>query len=228
MINRIVTFKYRAQLIMLLIVSLASSSCAASPSTVFQQSVCAPPCWSGIVPGHTSPAAGLDLLASAPEIDHSTLADHGEALSKGREAWRFNPGFAERYGRMYFDTERIYIVELWVYESLSLSRFVKELGEPQSISTISGWADTKWMSVTILYPEQGVALTSFDSWFWPDRPFVDIGPKLKIENVYYFEPGALLDLETLWKIFPPPDVETVQESLQEWSGYGEYTYTEWE
>jgi hypothetical protein len=129
---------------------------------------------------------------------------------------------------MYFDTERIYIIELWIDESLSLSRFVEELGEPHSISPISGWADSKWMHVTILYPGQGVALTSFDSWFWPDRPFVDIRPKLRIENVYYFEPGALLDLKTLWRIFPPPDVETVQESLQEWSGYGEYTYAEWE
>jgi len=211
-----------------LVFTFITSSCALETSTVFKQSVCSPPCWNGIVPGHTGSIEGIEILAGVPEINQSTLASHEHNDGRGYHAWLFNSSVAQFSGRAYFDKDGIYVVDLWLDNPITLKRFVEELGEPGLVSPISGWADSKYILITILYPEKGIALTSFDPWFWPDRPFVKVKPNLRIEDIYFFEPSAFFEPDTYYEIYSlASDDETIQESLQEWSGYGDYTYAEW-
>jgi hypothetical protein len=204
-------------------IALVLTCCQRRVSTVLDDPDCSPPCWNEIVPGVTSPEEALSYLSSSPEIDQGNKEFE---ISRGYWSWLFTPGYSESSGRIYFNELNVYEIALGFDRPVPINKIIEIYGDPQFVSFISGWADTKWMLFVFLYPDRGIALKSFDFWFWPDRDDVRIGQATKIEEIYFFEPGMLWDENTLSRIFLlDADESTVQESLQDWHGYGRYQYT---
>jgi len=189
---------------------------------------CNPPCWEGITPGQTTSTIGFGFLSGVPEISQSTLARIDNEKGIGYYAWHFTQRTAEDYGRAYFDNDSIYIINLDLKRKLPLSRFIEEFGEPDIVIPHSCWAETKWEHVVVLYQDIGIALVSFDPWIRPERSSVNIQPKFKIEEVFYYDPLSFYIPGTFYKISDSPDIELVKENLQDWHGYGEYNYIECE
>jgi hypothetical protein len=147
-------------------------------------------------------------------------------ISRGYWSCGFEPGYLESGGRIYFNESAVYEIGLRFDRPEAITRIIEIYGEPQYVSFISGWADSKWVIFVFLYPDRGIALKSFDGWFWPDRDDVEIGKAFKVEEIYFFEPGMLWAEDTLYGIFlRNADESTIRESLQKWQGYGNYQYT---
>ena len=189
---------------------------------------CFHPCWEGISPGQTTSNDGFGFLSEVAEINQSTLTRIDNENGTGYYAWRFTQRTAEDSGRAYFDSNGIYIINLDLKRKLPLSRFIEEIGEPDIVIPYSCWAETKWEHIVVLYQDMGIALVSFDPWIRPERSSVNIKPKFKIEEVFYYDPPSLYKSGTFYKISDSPDIELVKENLQNWHGYGEYNYIECE
>ena len=118
-------------------------------------------------------------------------------------------------GLLQFDTNR----------NVSIDEMLVFYGEPELILVVSGMSDSRWLNVFWIYPSKGVILELFDSWWKPEGNMVEITPKMKVSDVYYFDPNAY---ETLLKreiLLSPYDLELVQKSIIPWKGYGSVPYS---
>jgi len=220
--------KLKYRILLILCVLFITPSCTSKSSTIFDHSVCKAPCWGGVTPGITYKDDGVGAISEVPKINRISLDILNNDIGEGLIVWQFHYSVPEKYGKAYFENDEIYLINLELERKIPISRFIEEFGDPNAIIPYSCWAETKWEHIVLLYTDMGLALTSFDPWIWPDRSFAKIRPNFTIEEVFYYEPSSFFDPGIFYKISDAPFPESIQESLQEWHGYGMYNYIECE
>lgn len=195
---------------------------------MFDHSVCKAPCWGGVYPGITHKDDGVGSISEVPFITRGSLDILESENGEGHIVWQFNLSVPEKYGTAYFENDEIYLINLELKRKIPVSRFIEEFGDPNAIIPYSCWAETKWEHIVFLYTDLGLALTSFDPWIRPDRSFAEIRHNFKIEEVFYYEPSSFFYPGVFYRVSDAPLPEEIQESLQEWHGYGMYNYIECE
>lgn len=190
---------------------------------ILDDTSCEPPCWQSITPGETISQDALAKLSSIREIN-SNIVQTPILLDEARsyDSWVFSSKVKERGGDILFINNIVVKMSITL-DSVNFSEMMKHVGEPEQVSVISGWADTQWLVIVLLYPNQGTAIKHYDSWWRPSNGYAEIKPTTKVTEIIYFDSNYYDDLLHLGEIIKE-NYEVIIKSLQPWSGYGEVLY----
>ena len=207
---------------LLLVVGLLGA-CIVKPSVILEDTSCKPPCWKNIQPGKSTPDVVMEILQEMETIP-SELAIKNSSSIQGTQcvSWSFKSGTRESGGWIYFLDNTVSLIKFDVGGSITLGELVSHLGEPEELFVVSGWADSKWLSIILLYPTLGVSVKHFDSYIRSEKDFVEVSEDIPVSNLYYFDPkryDRLLYSTYLLGYYA--DESTIKESIQPWRGFGE-------
>ncbi len=202
------------------------AGCQAKKSILLEDTLCEPPCWQNITPGVSSSEDALNtlrettLLASTPSDVPRKIDDVWSDSS-----WVFLDSLSEESGRITYFNDRVAYIRFYVNNNLRINEMITCYGEPELLSAISGWNDSRWLEVRWIYPTQGVLITHFDHNWRPEGNYASITPDLPVYDVYYFDPD-LYDTLVETVFFQLTKQEVVEESIQPWVDYGLVPFTE--
>lgn len=202
------------------------AGCQAKKSILLEDTLCPYPCWQNITPGVSSREDALKilrettLLASTPSAIPRKI-DNVQSDS----SWVFIDSLSEESGRITYFNDRVAYIRFHVNNNLRLGEMIDYYGEPELLSVISGWNDSRWLEVGWIYPTQGVLIIHFDHNWRPKGNYASITPDLPVYDVYYFDPNLYDTLvETVFFQLARPEI--IQESILPWVDYGLVPYTE--
>lgn len=206
----------------ILVVGLLGA-CIVKPSVILEDTSCKPPCWKNIHPGISTPDVVMEILQEMETIP-SELAIKNSGSIQGTQcvSWSFKSGTRESGGWIYFLDNTVSLIKFDVGGSISLGELVSHLGKPDELLVVSGWADSKWLSIILLYPTLGVSIKHFDSFYRSDKSIVEISEDIPVSDLYYFDPKRYDRLlYSTYLIGYYADEITIKESIQPWRGFGE-------
>lgn len=204
------------------VIAVMLTACQPRPSIILTDTSCVPPCWRQIEPGRSTIREALTALSAIPELD-TPVDDIAAVEQRGYEGWLFTSRVRESSGSVHFVGDRVTLIWFTLRNPLRLEELISRFGEPEQVSAISGWADSRWLNIAFLYPEKGVIARHLDVRFWPEtRPAV-IRPDLPIAEVIYFDPNLYDELLRSRDLIPE-DYEIILGSLRPWRGFGETPY----
>lgn len=207
---------------LLLVVGLLGA-CSVKPSVILEDTSCKPPCWKNIQPGKSTPDVVMEILQEMETIQSELTIKQSESIQgTQRTSWLFKSSIRESGGRIYFLDNTVSLIEFDVRDSISLGELVSHLGKPDKLLVVSGWADSQWLSIILLYPTLGLSIKHFDSYIRSEKDFVEVSEDIPVSNLYYFDPkryDRLLYSTYLLGYYA--DESTIIESIQPWRGFGE-------
>jgi hypothetical protein len=122
-------------------------------------------------------------------------------------------------GVAYFVEGRLLALGLYP-RGVTLGGVVEKFGEPELFVARSGSADTRWRSVLLLYPEQGVLVSGYDVGHWnPQNGNERLEEGMPVNRIVYFKARTVDDL----LIFPSV-LSTDMRAFQPWRGFGLVPY----
>ena len=210
----------------LLVVSTLSG-CENKKSILLDDTLCQAPCWQNIYPGKTTFSETVEILSRATYINAKGASPTPAHIVEnyGYSSWTFIENVREMGITVYSIDNSVGLLQFDTNRNVSIDEMLVFYGEPELILVVSGMSDSRWLNVFWIYPSKGVILELFDSWWKPEGNMVEITPKMKVSDVYYFDPNAY---ETLLKreiLLSPYDLELVQKSIIPWKGYGSVPYS---
>jgi len=213
-------------LVFLLLAAAILAGCQPKKSILLEDTLCQYPCWQNIQPGVSSSEDALNILRGATFLAATSSAIPRKVDDvRSYSSWGFIDGLSETSGRItYFDNTVAYI-EFDVLGNLRIKEMIAYYGEPELISVITGWGDSRWLMVYWIYPDKGVLITHFDHSWRPSGEYARITPELPVDRVYYFDP-ALYDTLVKTVFFESTDQEVVQKSIQPWGDFGLVPFVE--
>jgi hypothetical protein len=159
-----------------------------------------------------------NLLASTPSAVPRKVDDVRSASS-----WVFIQNISETSGGITYYNNVVAYIEFDVMDNLKVGQLINYYGEPELLSVISGWHDSRWLRVCWIYPEIGVLITHFNHNWRPLGEYARLTPNLPVYRVYYFDPD-LYDILVETVFFQITTLEVVQASLQPWVDYSLVPY----
>lgn len=187
------------------------------PSTTWRDSESQLPCWSQICPGQTTYDEVVMILNARRDIDSQSI--HFYDYNAFRTInWDFSSKH-QGTGAAYFVEDHVSAVQLYP-RGVTLGEVVENLGEPELFAACSGSADTRWRSVLLLYPEQGVLVSGYDVGHWnPQNGNERLEEGMPVNRIAYFRAGAVNDLLVF-----PSILSTDVRGFQPWRGFGLVPY----
>ena len=202
------------------------AGCQVKKSILLEEILCEPPCWQNIQPGISSSKDVLKtlretrLLASTPSVVPRKIDD-----VRSDSSWIFIDSLSEESGRITYFNDRVAYIQFHVNNTITIGKMIDFYGEPEFISVITGWEDSRWLRICWIYPSQGIILTHFDHNWRPKENYASITPDLPVYDVYYFDPN-LYDTLVETVFFQLTKQEVVKKSIQPWVDYGLVPFTE--
>jgi hypothetical protein len=202
------------------------AGCQAKKSILLEETLCEPPCWQNIQPGVTSSEDVVKILretkilASTPSAVPRKIDD-----MRSDSSWIFIDSLSEESGRITYFNDRVAYIRFHVNNNLRIGKMIDFYGEPELLSVISGWNDSRWLEVRWIYPTQGVLITHFEHNWRPKGNYANITPDLPVYEVYYFDPN-LYEILVKTVFFQLTKQDIIQQSIQPWVDYGLVPYTE--
>jgi hypothetical protein len=139
--------------------------------------------------------------------------------------WNFRKDILEEGGWIALFNDKVVYIEFDINDHMKVNDLITYYGKPKFISVISGWADTRWLQVSWIYPEQGVILKHYQTFWSPDGNQVRITQDTPVSEVYYFDPSSYDSLLES-RIFQMVKKEIVLKSIQPWTDFGLVSYTD--
>ena len=215
----------RKLLLSCILAAIIMAGCQGKNSILLEETLCEPPCWQNIQPGSSSSEYTYQILSNLQFLDTAPLATPRKIDDfRSYDSWNFKRNKREMGGRITYFNDTVAIMEFYVSGEIRISEMIAFYGEPELLSVITGWNDSRWLEVSWIYPTQGVLITHFDHNWRPKQNYASITPDLPVYDVYYFNPelyDLLMDTE-----FFPFTYDVVKENIQPWVGYGLAPYTE--
>jgi hypothetical protein len=162
-------------------------------------------------------------LVSIPGVDATTI---GKGAGGGLVSWGFSGEVGDCCGGAEIKNGVVSLITINTLRSVTLGEVVAELGEPEQVSAISGEADARWLTVSLLYPRLGVAAIYFDKPFTPVNGLAETRLDAPVFELVYFDLvkyNQLLESDVFTGVGADPD--TIIDSLQEWQGFGLIRYS---
>lgn len=200
---------------------LLLAACSLGESRLLADTTCEPPCWEGIIPGDTQEEDALARLREVPGIVRSSIRSVTVDEDRSYVSWIFRG--ARESGRLILRSGTVISIKLGTEGSVDFGGLVAHLGEPELVSAIVGWADGRWLRVSLLYPTKGIAATHFDAFFPSRVDSVQVQESMPIEELIYFDPYLYDELLTSWGIIRQ-DYESIQQSFTPWVGFSPLPY----
>ena len=196
-----------------------------SKSTVLEATTDTPPCWYRICPGQSTREETLTALKAIPVVDADSVKDFQEGQGSGNIRWTFkvqrsetspNPIKVDHSGRCYYQDGAITHIKI-LPQGLTLREAVEKFGEPELVTAVSGWADSRWLTIALLYPNHGVAVIHYDTFWKPSHDRAQVKSGFHVNEVLFFVPEMYDDLSL---------VQDGTEALQPWTGFGEIRFVD--
>lgn len=208
----VVMFRPWGVLSFLLFMALAAS-CSAPSGSVLEDSECSPPCWRGIVPGSTSLEQAGNTIGRMADVDQKTV------VTDGGISFRFTGQVAEYSADLRASGETVTMIVFNEDRNLTLSKVLAIDGSPSLVCAASWWADRRWLSVDLVNPDAGVALSYHRDQFPVDAESATIMSDDLVESVTYFDPMSYRELVATSRLIQVPPA-TAESCLTSWGGYG--------
>jgi len=218
-------YKIVVLFLVLLLLTPMISSCTKSYSTILEDATCRPPCWKNIHPGITKVDDAVHILEDMEEV-HFPPSFYETDFNKGEGFFTllFNARVYEFSGMIYFHDNLVTKIEFDT-EKITLGDIVDKLGNPEQFLAVSGWADTKWLNIYLIYPN-GVIVTFFKSnIMWVEKGLFDLKDNMKVFSILYFDPelyNEVLKTDVLNRSVY--DNAILIDNIQEWHGFGLIEY----
>jgi hypothetical protein len=202
------------------------AGCQVKRSILLEDALCEPPCWQKITPGSSSSEEAYQILSGLSFLHTTPLATPKRINDfRSYDSWNFQKNIRERGGVITYFNDTVAYMEFDVRGTLRIGKMFDFYREPQLLSVISGWNDSRWLRVCWIYPDEGILITHFDHNWRPEGNYANITPDLPVYDVYYFDPD-LYDTLVETVFFQLTKSEVVQASIQPWVDYGPVPYTE--
>lgn len=197
-------------------ITISAMTCQ-GPSTAWWDPIPRLPCWSQICPGQTTDDNVLTMLQARGDINPQSIRFYDYDTFNTID-WDFSSKH-QGTGVAYFVGGRLLALELCP-RGVTLGGAVEKFGEPELFVARSGSADTRWRSVLLLYPEQGVLVSGYDVGHWnPQNGNERLEEGMPVNRIVYFKAGTVDDL----LIFPSV-LSTGVRDFQPWRGFGLVPY----
>lgn len=198
----------------LVLIGLLITGCKAvfTPTNVFDNPTCAPPCWENITPGETTKADALKILTDFPAVDES-INDENKPYVGFDDTLHF---FLNKVtlGFLFILDDKVSMFGFENQLDLTLLDAMELFGTPESILTIHAG---EFDAVTLLSPPKGVA---FGYRFHLDESS-EISANNEIDNVIFFDPKQYqLLLDTSILSYHQLSVDEALKKMRPWEGYG--------
>jgi hypothetical protein len=196
-------------------------------SLILRDPVCEAPCWHGIHPGISSMSDVLTQLAGMPEVKKIATGNSQTPGELDRVSWNFNPGVIECGGYVFLTNRLVSVIEVDTCGALTLSEIVVKFGNPNEVSAVASQREIRWLNISLLYPQSGLAVVAVEEGPWPlDRPG-RIAQEQQVEHVFYFNPelyDVLLRSDSFLRVGACEN--EILSSLQPWRGFGDITFVD--
>jgi hypothetical protein len=203
------------------------SGCRQENSLILQDSVCEPPCWHGITPGTSSLREILTQLSTMPGVEKVTRANSQTPEEIDRISWNFNPDIAECGGYAFLSDNLVSVIEIDTCDSITLDEAVTKFGDPDKVSAIASQRELRWLSISLLYPQKGVAVVSTEKGLWPPNSPGRVTQEQHVKYVYYFDPRLYEDLLRSDSFLRVGACEIeILSSMQSWHGFGDIAFVD--
>ncbi len=208
------------------IILLMITSCVKGYSTVLKDTSCNHPCWMNIHPGVTTVDDAIQILEDTADVHFPQSFSETDFQSEdGHFSWLFSRKVIETSGSIHFQDDLVTKIE-FVTEKIQLGDLVEKLGDPDEFLAVSGWAETKWLNVYLLYPSNGVIITYFNpNIIRTSKGKFDLTEDLKVFSILYFDPEIFDDVliaDVLNRSIG--DNESLINNIQDWQGFGQINY----
>lgn len=188
---------------------------------------CAPPCWSGIIPGQTQKDAAWNALKQNPYVKQRTLEQLGDGYT-GKFFW-FNRHTRGELSHVYWRENIVQIIEVESEPSLKLGDVTTIFGDPEKVLA---WHEvtpedlSKSYIIRLYYPGRGIVVTVQTLPEGANGKDA-ILPEMPLREITYFKPRSLEALFIFERSFFPslsPWDQQAQNALQDWKGFSLYTF----
>ena len=170
------------------------------------------PCWFDICPGSTQKVDAMRKLATIPYVDDTSISDRSINTPGNYLHWMFISEVSDM-GRLFFDDQLVSYINIYPrpVNSLSFNDIIEKYGTPKHVWAYSDCADSRWLYLALIYPDNGLYVVSFDA-DWRREESVSNIEARTVSEVIYYDPALIEDLLM--------NIEGVN-----WLGYG-FTYND--
>ncbi len=202
------------------------AGCQQRQSVIINNTVCHFPCWQNIYPGKTTSEEAkiilqeLSILATKP-------ADSPIQIDKvlSYDSFNFVNTVSEEGAYIFFRNDIVAYIIFFTHKNTTIGDMVNYYGTPEYVSITSGWQDSRWLNVSIIYPSQGVVINHYDDSWKPKDNKARVTQNLSVFKVYYFDPN-LYDLLIDTEFLNITNIDIIHKSIQPWTGYGYFPFFE--
>lgn len=201
-------------------------SCETQVSILFHDLICQYPCWQNIQPGISSSEVTYQILKDSfylttPPLMPPIKIDD----TRSYDSWTFTKNIQENGARVIYFNDIVGVIEFFENGRMTFGEVVNFYGEPDHVSAISGWGDSRWLNIALIYPSKGVLITHFDRNWGPSDNNAKITSSMAVFEVFYFDPN-LYDQLLYSEFFGTADKQIILQSIHPWLGFTNIPLTE--
>lgn len=201
------------------VLAMAAAGCTTTWTSALEDSNCVPPCWRGINPGATTLEEAKEAISSMVDVDHRSLVS-GDGVS-----FRFSRQVGEQSADLEVKQGIITSITFRMGQTIRLQQLLAITGEPSLVCAASWWSDHRWLTVDMLDPLSGFALSFRDDWFRTEASTTTITGDEPVDTVVFFNPSEYTDLLKNGHLTQAPATADAQ-CLTQWNGFGTFPVAE--
>jgi len=176
---------------------------------------CAPPCWQGIIPGHSNTADVRRILPSLPFISPGSI----EEFSNPQEHEIY---FSWSYGAILVVNDTVVHIDTQPGFRLELGEVVERFGPPERFfpRNVRG-PHGSYYTISLYYPDKGLVFNTPNLPGLPlDAKEYSVRPDFSVYSVDYLAPGTVEEL--IRQLEPPSTVDFAIQNSLPWQGFGTF------
>jgi hypothetical protein len=213
---------------LLIFISLLTGGCSRpvpKNRTIFDSSICQPPCWQNITPGVTTKADALVKLSKIDFVEQPPIDMHHSSLGPFDDEIRFS-AYKDHptSGSIFISGNHVSIVTFEFNLGLTMQRAIDLFGTPESILVIhASFVDP----ITLLNAKKGVEF-DYELFGKQSLDSASIEPDTEIFGVTFFDPNQFQKVlnSGILSAYTLTADQTIK-NLRPWRGYGSFKAKYW-
>jgi hypothetical protein len=197
-----------------------------TPMTSILTSDCQAPCWNGIVPGVTSKEDLLHILPTISAIDPKSIDIVSPNPSSIYDNLVVSKALTGEKITIALADDKVISISISGNLNVSFGGAIEKYGEPEYILVFGMigrgflWSDSIHTIVHAISPSKGI-MFGYDTSEAGRKWHSEIGPGVKLDSVYYFNPDDFVRLADA-KAFSAgnANAKETKAAMIPWSGYG--------